>query len=158
MTDCKICSENEATEAGDDPWAVARLETGYVRLNPNQYFAGAAFFVAKRCVRELHDLDAPARHMHLAEMADVAAAIFTACGADKMNYEALGNGVPHLHWWLTPRRQTDTRPRAPIWEDFDFLRLQWTGAGRPPDDVREGRRRALLDALRATSVTIERAY
>jgi hypothetical protein len=41
MTDCKVCTENDATEAGDDPWAVARLETGYVRLNPNQYFAGA---------------------------------------------------------------------------------------------------------------------
>ena len=25
----------------------------------------------------------------------------------KMNYEALGNSVPHLHWWLTPRHTDD---------------------------------------------------
>ena len=48
-------------------------------------------------------------------------------GAAKMNYEALGNSVPHLHWWLTPRHGNDPRPHGPIWEDLDFLRSLWTG-------------------------------
>ena len=54
------------------------------------------------------------------EMSDVAQAMFHAFNPRKLNYEALGNMVPHLHWWLTPRYDDDSRPRAPIWEDFDF--------------------------------------
>ena len=92
---------------------MARLETGYVRLNPNQYFTGSAFFLTKVCVHELHQLDRSTRLKHLNEMAEVAAAIFTAFSPRKLNYEALGNGAPHLHWWLTPRYASDPRGSPP---------------------------------------------
>ena len=152
---CAICAENADADAGIDPWSVARLQTGYVRLNPNQFFAGASFFVAKRCIAELHEFDQPARQLHLTEMAEVAAAVFEAFRPRKLNYEALGNGVPHLHWWLTPRYATDSRPFAPIWEDLEFLRAQWTGGARPDDDQRGQLRSDLLEALKTRHVTIE---
>jgi diadenosine tetraphosphate (Ap4A) HIT family hydrolase len=101
--DCHICADNARADAGAEPWSVARLETGYVRLNPNQYFTGSTFFLTKVCVHELHQLDRSTRLKHLDEMAEVSAAIFTAFSPRKLNYEALGNGAPHLHWWLTPR-------------------------------------------------------
>ena len=81
------------------------------------------------------------------EVAGSRRAIQDAFGAPKMNYEALGNSVPHLHWWLTPRRPTDARPRAPIWEDLDFLRAAWTKQPTTPDERRQELRIALLDAL-----------
>jgi diadenosine tetraphosphate (Ap4A) HIT family hydrolase len=118
-----------------------------VRLNPNQYFIGSTFFVAKQCVRELHDLDPSTRRLHLDEMAEVASAVFEVFAPRKLNYEALGNGVPHLHWWLTPRYSDDPRPRGPIWEDFDFLRAQWTHGCEPSVNERDQRRRDLLSAL-----------
>lgn len=92
------------------------------------------------------------------EMTEVAAAVNQAFGAAKMNYEALGNSVAHLHWWLTPRRPTDARPAAPIWEDLDFLRSTWTGQPAVEDDRRQGLRRQLLDALEARPVTIEATF
>jgi diadenosine tetraphosphate (Ap4A) HIT family hydrolase len=35
-------------------------------------------------------------------------------GSAKMNYQILGNVVPHLHVHILPRGQSDTRPRAPL--------------------------------------------
>lgn len=92
------------------------------------------------------------------EMSDVAQALFHAFRPRKLNYEALGNTVPHLHWWLTPRYDDDSRPRAPIWEDFDFLRNLWTHGARPDDEDRALLKRTLLDALERQSVEIEQRF
>jgi diadenosine tetraphosphate (Ap4A) HIT family hydrolase len=156
--DCRACNENEAAERGDDPWAVARLRTGVVRLNPTQYHRGSVFFVAKACVTELHDLPPETRAVHLEEMAEVAHAVFRWVAPRKMNYEALGNSVPHLHWWITPRHHDDPRPGGPIWEDLDFLRAQWGGGARPPDEERHRLRRQMLGRLEEAGVVIERSW
>jgi diadenosine tetraphosphate (Ap4A) HIT family hydrolase len=155
---CHICADNNAQDSGVDEWGIARLTTGYVRLNPNQYFPGSSFFLAKSCIHELHQLDRATRDVHLAEMAEVSAAIWDVFAPRKLNYEALGNGAPHLHWWLTPRYESDPRPIGPIWEDMEFLRAQWTGGCRPSADDRESRRSSLLTALEARDVTIELPY
>jgi diadenosine tetraphosphate (Ap4A) HIT family hydrolase len=156
VNDCHICAENAASDSGSDPWFVARLQTGYVRLAPNQYFKGSSFFVAKQCVREVFDLDVDARRLHLAEMAEVASAANDAFQPRKMNIESLGNSVPHLHWWITPRYTTDPRPLGPIWEDLDFLRLLWASQGRPTPEGFSAIRDSLLAALRTRDVVVER--
>jgi diadenosine tetraphosphate (Ap4A) HIT family hydrolase len=156
--DCPLCAENEAAERGDDPWAVARLATGYVRLSRTQYYRGASFFVAKACVTELHELGRDGRDAHLAEMGEVAEALYQAFGPRKLNYEALGNTVPHLHWWLTPRYSGDPWPRRPIWENPDFVRLSWTGGLEPDDAERATLKRLILEGLGGQRVAIERRF
>ena len=32
-----------------------------------------------------------------------------------MNYELLGNLVPHIHWHLVPRLEGDPEPQGPVW-------------------------------------------
>jgi diadenosine tetraphosphate (Ap4A) HIT family hydrolase len=156
MTTCSSCVDIAEAEAGRHPWGVARLRGGYVWLNPCQYYPGSVFFVAPRCVAELHELPAELRQVHLADMVDVAAAVQREFAARKMNYEALGNSVAHVHWWLTPRPYDDARPRGPIWEDMDFLRNLWTGGARPGRDEADALRRRVLRALAATGLEIER--
>ena len=158
MDDCPNCAANDAFRRGEDPWGVARLATGTVRLGLVQYHRGLTFFVADRCVAELHELPRDERDVHLAEMADVAAAVFRAFGPRKLNYEALGNSTPHLHWWLVPRHADDARPRGPIWEDHDFLREQWSGGCRPDDAERDALRDALRGALLAEGAPVEQWY
>jgi len=158
MTTCPNCDANDAAERGEDPWAVARLDTGYVKLAPTQYYRGATFFVAKVCVKELHELDRATRHAHLIEMSEVAAAVCEAFAPRKLNYEALGNSVPHLHWWLTPRHALDARPSGPIWEDMDFLHALWTGGMRPDNAERQDLRLILLNALKNREVAIAQAF
>jgi diadenosine tetraphosphate (Ap4A) HIT family hydrolase len=155
MSNCHICTDNEAQEKGQEKWAIARLVTGYVRLNPNQYFPGSCFLLTKECVHELYDLNRVTRSMHLEEMAEVAAAIDQVFKPRKLNYEALGNGAPHLHWWLTPRYPTDPRPFGPIWEDLEFLRAQWTDGCRPDESQLKERCTLMLSALRSRGLTIE---
>ena len=35
--------------------------------------------------------------------------------ARKINYELLGNQLPHIHWHLIPRLTTDPAPLEPVW-------------------------------------------
>jgi diadenosine tetraphosphate (Ap4A) HIT family hydrolase len=125
--DCPICAENQAQEQEEDPFSIASLSTGYVRLNHCQYFPGSVFFVARDHVHEAHHLDAETRQRHCDELTEVLRAVEAATSPDKLNVESLGNSVPHLHWWITPRRRTDPKPGAPIWEDAEFLRALHAG-------------------------------
>jgi diadenosine tetraphosphate (Ap4A) HIT family hydrolase len=127
MDDCWICDENDRQASGKCVGAVAGLATGWVRLHRVQRYRGAAFFAARDCVREVYHLDPETQVLHLAELVEVCAAIDAVFSPAKMNIESLGNGEPHLHWWLTPRHADDPRPTAPIWENLDFLRDMWTG-------------------------------
>jgi diadenosine tetraphosphate (Ap4A) HIT family hydrolase len=122
MSPCPLCEENDRQRDGQVPGAVAELETGWVRLHSRQRFVGAAFFVAKECVREVYHLDEPRRSRHLGEMSGVAASIDAVFAPAKLNIESLGNSVQHLHWWITPRHRDDPHLDAPIWEDHEFLR------------------------------------
>jgi len=155
---CRNCEEIERIEAGEHEHAIARLAHGYLYLNASQYFRGAAFFLARRCVAELHELEPAERQAHLMEMASVAAALQRAVGARKMNYEALGNLVPHLHWWLTPRHADDPRPAAPIWENLDFLRLLWTHANELAGTDTLALRQRILAELQSEPIALEVAY
>jgi len=155
---CSTCDEIEAIESGRRDWAIAKLAHGYVWLNPTQYYRGAIFYVANQCVAELHELEPAARAGHLHEMAAAAAAMQRAVGAAKINYEALGNSVPHLHWWLTPRHADDPRPRAPIWENLDFLRLLWTGQARLDQVDNDPLRAKIAEELRREDVEIVESY
>jgi diadenosine tetraphosphate (Ap4A) HIT family hydrolase len=141
---CPLCADIAGADRADDPWFVTRLGTGDVRLARTQYYPGAVFFVAHRCVREPHDLPQPERGRHLLELAAVGEAVAAAFRPRKLNIESLGNGVPHLHWWVTPRYEDDRHPVGPIWENLDFLRELWTG-GRQPD---HDERRELVAGLR----------
>jgi diadenosine tetraphosphate (Ap4A) HIT family hydrolase len=155
---CEICEATERIEAGEDPYAVARLTTGHVKLLTTQYFRGYTVFSSKLCVPELHDLPSILRDAHLREMAEVAHALARAFEPRKLNYEALGNGTPHLHWHLIPRYASDPHPRGPVWEDLAFLRQLWIGGATPDDHERDESRRALLRELRLSPVEIEREY
>jgi hypothetical protein len=37
------------------------------------------------------------------------------CRPHKLNYELLGNQVPHLHWHLFPRYLDDPQRLQPVW-------------------------------------------
>ena len=154
---CDVCERNARSESGENPFTVARTTTGYVNLADVQYHEGYTIFCAKRCVNELHELDADERDAYLLEMAAVAEAVFHAFGPRKLNYELLGNGVPHLHWHLFPRHADDPAPTGPVWEDRRFLEA--LAAGLAPAPEHQTRlRRSLLSALDGVDLRIERRF
>jgi diadenosine tetraphosphate (Ap4A) HIT family hydrolase len=147
-TDCEIC-ERIARFTPDNPYLVAELETGYAVLGDNQFYPGYTIFLAKRCVPELHDLPRVERSRFLEEMALVAEAAFRAFAPRKLNYELLGNGVPHLHWHLFPRYEDDPNPQWPVWSNRAFLKAPRQTAIDPRQlaSTRERLQRALTHLL-----------
>jgi diadenosine tetraphosphate (Ap4A) HIT family hydrolase len=155
---CVACRKTSDIGAAGSEFAVARTTTGYVYLAECQYHRGYVDFIAKDCVRELHDLGPTRRAQHLEEMALVAEAVARAFRPVKLNVEALGNSVPHLHWHLIPRHADDPRPGGPVWEDPEFLAALRSGAARPTPDELTTRRAALLHALDDLGLPLERRY
>ena len=107
---CLICERIRMINEGTNPWFVKELETGYVVIGDHQHFKGYTIFLCKEHKSELFQLDRATRLRFLEEMSIVAEAAANAFGAEKMNYELLGNGDSHLHWHLFPRVSGDLSP------------------------------------------------
>lgn len=104
---CFICERIEMIQKGTNPCFVKELETGYVVIGDHQHFKGYTLFLFKEHVTEMHLIDRSTKMKFLEEMSIVAQAVQNAFGAEKMNYEMLGNGEAHMHWHLFPRRKND---------------------------------------------------
>jgi diadenosine tetraphosphate (Ap4A) HIT family hydrolase len=94
---------------------IADLALSRVFLHEDQFFSGYVLLVLRRHVTELYDLAAPERATLMEEVSRVAQALARVFRPVKMNYELLGNLVPHIHWHLVPRLVTDPALRSPIW-------------------------------------------
>ena len=102
----------------DEPlFRIAELEQTYVFLNRDQFFPGYSFVVAKEHVVELFHLNEEIRTKVMEEVTAVAAALASAFQPDKVNYELLGNMVPHMHWHIVPRFRSDPLWPRPIWSE-----------------------------------------
>ena len=117
---CLICDRIQMIQENTNPWFVKELETGYVVIGDNQHFKGYTLFLCKEHKTELFQLDRTTKMKFLEEMSVVAEAVAKAFGAEKMNYELLGNGDTHLHWHLFPRVSGDlenygNKGKGPVW-------------------------------------------
>jgi len=109
--ECVMC----ARVAAEGPLFIADLGASRVYLNEDQFFPGWVFVVLKRHVLELYELEAPERGVLIEEVSRMARALAEVYRPVKMNYELLGNQVPHIHWHLVPRLRDDPEPRRPVW-------------------------------------------
>ena len=117
---CVVCDRIRLIREGTNPYFVKELETGYVVLGDHQHFKGYTLFLYKEHAVELFDLDPAVKALYMEEMTMVAEAVYRAFGAEKMNYECLGNGDAHLHWHLFPRNPGDIEDfgnngKGPVW-------------------------------------------
>ena len=117
---CDMCKVIEEIKKNENPWFVKELKTGYVIFGQNQHFHGYVIFICKQHVTEIWELEEDFRKQYLNEMTLVAKAVKEAFGAEKMNYECLGNGDVHLHFHLFPRVSGDlgeygNNGKGPVW-------------------------------------------
>ena len=135
-TDCSLCKVVVALERADTcPGSTAGQVLRKVRdlpasiavLAPDQYYKGYTMVVSRTHAVELYELPERQSTQYYQDMVAVARAIAAAFKPRKMNYEALGNTVGHLHWHLFPRYEWDPHPKRPIWETTHPLRLPDAG-------------------------------
>jgi diadenosine tetraphosphate (Ap4A) HIT family hydrolase len=113
MIDCPMCTKwND-----DDDLRIAELAQCYVLLNRDQFFPGYCFVFTKAHLTELFHLDRAVRTAVVEEVNLVAEALSALFQPAKINYELLGNMVPHMHWHIVPRFTTDPLWPRPIWSE-----------------------------------------
>jgi len=110
---CPMCSKWQ----DDAELRIVELDYCYVTLNRDQFFTGYVFVFAKAHVTELFHLNVETRQGIIEEVNCVTAALSRVFKPTKINYELLGNMVPHMHWHLVPRFSDDPLWPKPIWSE-----------------------------------------
>jgi len=108
---CTVCS-------GHWPSAdhqIADCGTSIAYLFDDQFFPGWTVLVLKRHAMELFQLSAAERSRMIEEVSTMAEALMEAFHPVKINYELLGNQLPHIHWHVIPRLTDDPSLREPVW-------------------------------------------
>jgi len=110
---CQMCSRWD----DDVDLRIKEFEYSYLVLNRDQFFPGYCLLFTKQHSTELFDLDLKTRQGMMEEVTRTAAALAAIFKPDKINYELLGNMVPHIHWHLVPRFSTEPLWPRPIWAE-----------------------------------------
>lgn len=87
---------------------------GYLQRSAS--FRGYCVLVLKRHAVELDDLSPEERSALIEDIARVAHAVRVVCKPAKLNYEILGNIVPHVHAHIIPRYAGDPGWGWPAWD------------------------------------------
>jgi diadenosine tetraphosphate (Ap4A) HIT family hydrolase len=112
---CDLCNKLDRLRElpkGEVLWQFAH---SVALLGPWQFYQGYCILVSRSHATELSELPDDERRAYFEEMCVLARAIEEAYHPDKLNYEILGNQVPHLHWHLFPRSRKDPNFRKPVW-------------------------------------------
>ncbi|MCC6418887.1 MAG: HIT family protein [Gemmataceae bacterium] len=117
--DCPLCQKLAKVSElpGDD--VVWQFAHSVAFLGPWQFYHGYCVLVVRTHATELSQLAPDERRAYLDEMCVLAAAIEAAFHPHKLNYEALGNQVPHLHWHVFPRYRHDAEALRAVWLALD---------------------------------------
>ncbi len=96
--DCPLCQPRDI---------VTTLETSLVTAGADSPMVGYVRLVFRRHAVEFHDLTPEETAAFMRDIQKVSAALMKVTGAVKLNYEVLGNKVPHLHMHFFPRHKGD---------------------------------------------------
>jgi len=108
---CKVC----AGEWPPKDHKIAELGLTVAYLHNDQFFTGWTVLVLKRHATELFDLTKEERSQLIEEVTEVSRTLAVVFDAVKINYELLGNQLPHIHWHILPRLADDPSPREAVW-------------------------------------------
>jgi diadenosine tetraphosphate (Ap4A) HIT family hydrolase len=116
---CSLCQRLHDLPTLSSDEVVWSFPHSVALLGPWQFYTGYCILIARRHAAELFELDQTVRRCFLDEMCLLAQAIHNAFRPHKINYELLGNQVPHLHWHLFPRAANDPDALRPVWFALD---------------------------------------
>lgn len=94
---------------------IADLGLSKTYLHEDQFFPGWTVVVFQRHATELFSLTPTERSRLIEEVNRVAKTLAQVYQAKKINYELLGNQLPHIHWHVIPRLASDPAPLEPVW-------------------------------------------
>jgi hydroxymethylbilane synthase len=117
--DCHFCRQFTALSRLPPSEVVWQFPHSIAFLGRWQFYQGYCVLVSRTHATELSALDDAERRAYLDEMCVLSRAIEAAFRPHKLNYELLGNQVPHLHWHLFPRAADDPDRMRSVWLTLD---------------------------------------
>ena len=117
MADTLIHRRVAAAQRGENPYVIARLQSGWAVAGDRQVVHGYCLLLPDPVVLDLNALQGLARSQFLIDMVALGDVLLEVTGARRINYEILGNAEPALHAHLFPRYDSepeDLRTR-PVW-------------------------------------------
>lgn len=107
----------EAARAGQLTRVIARMRSGWAVLGDPQITHGYCLLLPDPVVPDLNALTGDARRQFLDDMAALGDAVLAETGAERINYEILGNVEPALHAHVIPRHASEdaARRKQPVW-------------------------------------------
>jgi diadenosine tetraphosphate (Ap4A) HIT family hydrolase len=114
---CVGCQRLKTAASPEDPFFLANLRESVATLHQHQPYRGWCVLWLNDHAEQLHELPIDRQLRYWNDVADLARAIGVVTGCRRINYENLGNVVPHVHWHIIPRYTTpvDPDPAAPVW-------------------------------------------
>jgi diadenosine tetraphosphate (Ap4A) HIT family hydrolase len=134
-----------AAAAGQLPSVIARLPSGWAVLGDPQILPGYCLLLPEPVVSDLNALVGAARQQFLQDMARLGDGVLAVTGAERINYEILGNAEPALHAHVIPRYawEAPAQRRTTVWVH------DWTAAPRFDPERDQPLARALAAQLGA---------
>jgi diadenosine tetraphosphate (Ap4A) HIT family hydrolase len=121
---CPVCEQFRLDKKEDEHLLyICDLPFSRLYLAKNQFVKGYCVLICRSHVIEIHELSKEERSGYFDDLALAASALQKVFKADKLNYNLLGNIVPHLHTHILPRYFTDSAPHRPIDPGFEKVYL-----------------------------------
>lgn len=122
----------EAARNGSLTRVVARMKSGWAVLGDPQITRGYCLLLPDPVVPDLNSLTGDGREQFLRDMAALGDAVLAVTGAERINYEILGNVEPALHAHVIPRHASEDPAlrRTAVWLH------DWSKAPALDDDAR----------------------
>ncbi len=120
-----------------EEFRIADLAVSTAFLYRDQAFRGRCLVTLREHYTELFQLTPAMRTALMEDVTRVAEALFRALTPVKINYDLLGNLVPHIHWHVIPRFREEGAFPKPIW-----------GVEQAPKTLRQGERAHLIASIR----------
>jgi diadenosine tetraphosphate (Ap4A) HIT family hydrolase len=121
---CPLCRDLASTTTSNQyRHVVADLAVSQLWLGANQSVPGYCVVVCSRHVPEPYDLPPDRCAAFFDDLMRAARALEAVFRPTKMNFQILGNAIPHLHCHVVPRYYGDPAPGRPIEVDARTVHL-----------------------------------
>jgi len=94
-------------QRANNPHLIHEFPRSTLLVGDHQFHKGYCLLVLKDHVREMHELPPQVAHDVIDELMQATRAVVTTFEPWKINHACYGNVVPHIHWHIFPRYESD---------------------------------------------------
>jgi len=116
---CVLCEKIEKAQKKNFDFLIEEFKHSYWMLGDHQFFKGYSQIVLKSHIRDLFELEEKTQLELYLEVMKAEKASRHFLNPWKMNLSLYGNAVPHIHWHLFPRYETESDCKKVPWFYMD---------------------------------------